>query len=65
MKLFNAQIKDLEADSLEEGELSITESQSKSILVEVIDAIYLSKVQENSDRNAIKSAMRAAGLSDE
>ena len=64
MRLFNAQIKDLEEGSVEE-ELSITESLSKSILVEVIDAIYLSKVQESSDRNAIKSAMRAAGLSDE
>lgn len=64
MKLFNASVHMLSTDSGIES-FDLNETQCQHALQEVIDSIYLSKIQEPSDRNAIKSAMRAAGLCDE
>ena len=64
MKLFNALI--IESFGVSElthsSRQSLNEARCKQLLSEVIDSIYISKVQDFSDRNAINSAMRAAGL---
>ena len=59
MKLFAASVRDTLQAEVDHTDLIIQRS-----LVESLDIIYISKVQETSDRNAIRSAMRAAGLID-
>jgi len=59
MKLFNASI-----STLLDAHSELDEAQCQLALVEALELIYVTKVQEGSDRNAVISAMRAAGLAD-